>query len=319
MPEEGTPRLPKKAGKLEVLPSDRAIRGINPKILGPFHAAWHWYFNLPLKARTTISLGGVAALGYLASLFFSQFNQVRSMGLAYSRLMLAGLEITLSLMFLIVLCQIWKHKWAAIGVSIAVPIFIVVALDYFAPKPPAPIPAPTPELHEPVIALAMQCSMSLGPIVIPAHEKVGVMLLSAKPVFVIEENVLDHPIKWPTFREATIPKGKPPDTYECAVNSLNQSVEDVAIPLQVTYGKEKEITVSMQSPLIAQNQTSVFHLVNQCPIPAAVVIPNVAKLKLLGDTTTRLVPLRGADPNSVGKMMFFFPSDIRWSSKPKCF
>jgi hypothetical protein len=91
------------------------------------------------------------------------------MGLMYSRLMLGGLWLMLSLAVLIIIGQLWRRKMGAILVSCTFAFALVVVLDLIAPKPiiahPAPQPPPsTPSiLSQPSPSASSSSSTSAAP------------------------------------------------------------------------------------------------------------------------------------------------------------
>jgi hypothetical protein len=170
---------------------------------------------------------------------------------------------------------------------------------------------------EPVTALAMQCFPQLLPIVIPPGGEAPLMFLHRNPDFNTQVNNTDHLMNWPLPKQAIVPSDEVKFGYKCMVDSLNQPVEDVSIPLRIVAGNN-ESTLSLQFPLLPQNQAMPLFIMNQCPIITSVFIPDEATLKLLGESTTRTVPLRGSGSTPVEKIMLFPPSKTKWANKPDC-
>jgi hypothetical protein len=116
-----------------------------------------------------------------------------------------------------------------------------------------------------------------------------------------------------------MPKDEARIAYKCAVASLEQAVEDVTISLRIEFFDRQEFTTDIQFPLLSRDRPLVFYIINQCPSGASIIIPDTASLKLLQEQKLREVPLRGADPGSIGKLdVIFFPSGVKWTDKPDC-
>jgi hypothetical protein len=166
-------------------------------------------------------------------------------------------------------------------------------------------------------ALSMQCETSFLPIAIAPHEKVAILLLRSKPEWFSQFNQQEKEFYWPTKGQAKMPKGEPNIIYKCAVANLaGPPVEDVSIPLNVTLGKRTFVN-EIQFPMLG-SQSASFYVMNQCPVTASVIIPDSATLKELEESTSREVPLRGAPPSSIRRILMFFPSFSKWADQPAC-
>ena len=96
----------------------------------------NWYILLPTRRRVVWSFLGIASLVAVGSFFLSQFTQARPpLGLTYSRFMLVGLGTVLFLMLSIVTVQAFKRRWAALIVAAGTSFSLMLALDWWAPKP----------------------------------------------------------------------------------------------------------------------------------------------------------------------------------------
>ena len=169
----------------------------------------------------------------------------------------------------------------------------------------------------PVTALVMQCQTDFLPIAVAPHAIVTILRLNSKPEFVTQSNNEETTFHWPTKEEATIPKDDPPIISKCRVASLAQVLEDISITLDIGFGK-KQIKTDIQFPLLNQGSAEFF-MVNECPLQASVIIPDTARAKVLGEYSRREIPLHGADPSSIGKIVGpFFPSHAKWADDPDC-
>lgn len=175
---------------------------------------------------------------------------------------------------------------------------------------PGVAPPPTPQAQ-----LAMQCEQNLLPIAIAPHDEALVLELHTNPEFMNRLNDGDKELHWPTPNEAQLLKHDPNLMYKCHVESLRGPVEQVAILLSVSMGKKNFVT-TISFAFIEKDK--LFYIINQCPVVATIIIPNTARAKTLDETSTREIPLHGAPPNSIGKLMMFFPSRGRWANHPKC-
>lgn len=172
----------------------------------------------------------------------------------------------------------------------------------------------------PVTALVMQCEVSYFPIAVFPSGEITILLLNDNPRSITQQNHEDHIFHWPPRELTTIPKDDAGLISKCAIASLNQALEEVSIPLDVVAGNSnKRITYTLKFPLLG-SQPVVIYFVNQCPATASVVMPNMANAKLLDTEDPQDVPLRGAPPSSIGKIMFgtMFPSKAKWSDRPDC-
>src|SRR5439155_15151996 len=124
---------------LEALPMGKNEGSANMEIVPPRRtpSISVGSISIPLtrKLRVGISLTGIVILCGPLGWFLSQFTQVRGIvDIGYSRLMLAGLWATLSLMFFIIAGQLWKKR-ISIPASLFLALVIVLWLDWWAPKP----------------------------------------------------------------------------------------------------------------------------------------------------------------------------------------
>jgi len=190
--------------------------------------------------------------------------------------------------------------------------YITVCISDFIASARGPVP------KAPIPGLAMQCDLDFMPIQIPPGQRITLLLLHLNPEFTEQINNTGHYSRWPLPGQATIPKNQPMDVEKCEVESLTQPVEQVSIPLSLQIGKTESVT-NVQFPFLPQNQTASFYIVNECPDVASGIIPDTATLKRLNSSEILTVPLSGAAPNSIGKIIMpFSPSRIKWSNNPNC-
>lgn len=159
--------------------------------------------------------------------------------------------------------------------------------------------------------LSMQCDTAFLPIVIAPHEKASVLLLSTKPRWITEHNPGEREFKWPDEQvQSEI-------AYSCGLTDHDAPVlEDIVIPLQVHIG-QKSLTEEIRASLFNQ-QTMVFYVVNQCATDADAIIPDTVTAVMETGGNREEIPLRGQPPSSLGKIMFFFPSNFTWMDRPTC-
>jgi hypothetical protein len=177
------------------------------------------------------------------------------------------------------------------------------------PAAGANVPAPT-------TALVIQCQWDFLPIAIPAAHDALILFLKQKPEWERYSAAADSIFYWPRNRDIESILNVPRTIYKCSLASLNQPVEDVSIPLDVHLGNIPHPVILNVSFLDKENFN--FYIVNQCPVVTSIIIPNKAALKLLDESVQREVVLRGADSNSIGKILMLLPLGIKWHSNPVC-
>lgn len=163
--------------------------------------------------------------------------------------------------------------------------------------------------------IAMQCEMGYLPITVAPHSEVTIFGLHEPPEFFVQQNNEDVAFRWPS-KQQLVKGGLGNSLYVCKVASLNGPAENVLIPLTVTFG-QKEVKTTMRFPLLDRGQAAIY-VVNQCPVSASIIMPDTATVQSIGDSKPREVPLHGAWPSSVEKIMIFFASNVHWENNPKC-
>lgn len=138
-------------------------------------------------------------------------------------------------------------------------------------------------------------------------------------------NNTDQQSQWPPKEkmEEHSAKHDPQLIYDCEISNLGQTnLLNVIIYMRFWFGDaagaanavKHETTIS---PLNAGMSTH-FYMVNDCDISASGILGEVARVKTVGSSGWREVPLNRKFQNMVEQVMTFFPSKVRWRGGEAC-
>ena len=111
--------------------------------------------------------------------------------------------------------------------------------------------------------------------------------------------------------------------YKCDFSNHSQiNVLDVSVELRIWFGqKGGEENAVKFTPILSPLDAGahfVFYVVNDCPINAAVVMPDAVGIKIIGETMRRVVPLNRPNRSPIEPIMIFFPSNKQWVGEQPC-
>lgn len=193
------------------------------------------------------------------------------------------------------------------------------------------------------VAIFADCSISLLPLSVPPQSSIHVIAINRRSLinrnWGISDipNRTDSPENWPSKEKvdsaiSAVRSGRAHwlgiNLYKCDFSNHSQAnLVSVTVPLTVSFpppgqsGKwnEKRRYTATLSPIDAGSHF-ILYIVNDCPVDAAVALPNLVSLQVVGEDSRRDVTLHTLHrlPNFMEQLMILPSSPIQWVGEVSC-
>jgi hypothetical protein len=208
-------------------------------------------------------------------------------------------------------------------------ILMLVGLGKAMREPP-PVP----------VAMFADCRVDSLPIPIPPQSSIHVIAINHKLMTIQNWGISDipnrteRPEKWPSkekmdsaisaLRSGRADEGPGFLFYRCEFRNHSQAnIVNVAVPLTVSFFtrgmNEKRQYTAYLSPM-DEGSHFILYIGNDCPVGAAVALPNLVSLQVVGENSRRTVPLNTLHrlPDFMEQLMILPSSPVQWVEEVPC-